>query len=306
MKTSFWTSIISPIAVPFKILAMLTLLALLGCSGEEGVDDQSCVDTTEPGSAQHPATILHRSKINITQEETIDATGGSTTESTIQASFTDITKVVTTSRATDLNVGIGGMPCVGLTGAPYTSCRKGYSPPCIIDPLDVEKVIVDGVGTGAVTLNRTSAGKFSAIGITGKILGATDAKVTISSKNDAKYYPAYSQTLTPTTPVELLTPDLQKAVGSLDLRVSWKPGNGDYMLIQIGSTKTGITDKVICRVKDDGCFTVYQDALDWLEIKTGDTFKFSVTRYSSTAKSPDSTTSALLASTTKLSAVMTR
>lgn len=306
------TIAVRPTCHGYLLAAALAALALSmgpACSSDEETSSEACEDEDPVAVQGHDENAMHRAQVSLTSGIQIDgASGTEKRDNSITASFSDITAVETSSRAQDTN--IGGFACFGLTGSPTTKCREGFSEPCVVEALDVDTVIVEGLEAGTRQLNRASTGKFSDLEVPEPFLGSLPITVNVTGRDDQAYFPSYDQTLEPPQELVLQAPDPDggQPVGPSDIRFRWKPGDKDRDLItiDIASTDQSITDKVKCYVLDDGCHTLLPDALEWLEIAQGDTFRVTVTRSRRTVKSLDSNHSVLLQVNSRIQAQFTR
>lgn len=299
MMTSCSTS---PSSVWFILVPIL-----LGACSDDGPSTQACLDEDSVLPAGHSSEALLRATVQVVQEAKHEG-GSRTVESSVVASFTDTTAVEVQSRQPDTS--FGGLACFGLTGAPTTTCRPGFSEPCNVEPLDVEVVALEGLSGGTLQLSATSKGKYSKEGLADPPFGQGDVTVKVTGRAEKGFFPTYEQVLSPLAPLQLLEPDPTgaEAIGPYPIRFRWSVGDveQDAIVLDISSTEAGTTDKIQCYVKDDGCHLVQPDALDWLEIKEGDSFRVSITRIRSSVKKISGDTSAKLNVISRVRAVLTR
>lgn len=288
-------------------LLVATLATSSACSEDGGGPSETCWDEVSPGVQGHDENAMHRGQVSLVSEVELGAAPQGR-ENSITASFTDITTVETSSRAQDTN--IGGLACFGLTGSPTQKCRSGFTEPCVVEALEVDNVTVEGLDGGDRQLERTSTGKLSSLDLPDPFLGATPITVKVTGRADQGYFPSYDQTLDPPDELELLEPDpsADRPVGVTDIRFGWTPGDAsqDLIILDIASSDESITDRVRCFVLDDGCHTLLPDALEWLEIAQGDTFRMTLTRVRSTVKSLDDNHSIQLSINSRITASLVR
>lgn len=301
MKTSCWISHSSWTVG----LACCLLLALGACSSDEG-EQGDCWNQDSPSGASHPDGTKHRGQVSV--EHAVEYEGGATgkTSRSIVATFADISQAYMESRKSDLN--IGDLTCYGLTGAPYKVCTDpSPGAPCSVETLEADKVEVEGVGSGVVTLEQTGPGKFNKLDVPDPLFGAAPVKVVVTSAGGTGDFPAFDQSLEPPDLLELRSPSPTSAsVGTQDLTVSWKAGNGDLLVLELAPGDPTSTDKVRCILADDGCHTVMVGALEWLEIDPGSQFRLILKRVRSAVKSLDANTSTGLTLVSRVEVLLTR
>jgi hypothetical protein len=289
------------------VWALLASTAILGGGCHEEQGDGSCTDDVAPDQAAHVTAATQRGRVSVEAAVAYDGKGASATSNSIVSAFTDISQVETSSRTLYPII----YNCFGLTGVPTTSCRQGKTAPCQVDTLEVVKVEVEGFATGTTTLDRVSTGKYSKLDITGAFYGTGNLTAKVTGKTDKGYFPTYDQTLATPEPLELLAPDpLMEDSTRTDLRVEWKKGNGDYILIDVQAD--GTNDKIQCIAVDDGCQVISATLMDIFvgsPVKSGSTpkrYKLTLSRVKATQKSLDSNTSVLFSAVTKLEAYAVR
>jgi len=275
-------------------------LACLGCS-DPGDNDEACWEEDSPSGKAHSSAAKHRAQITVVHDLSYSG-GSSTTKRSITAAFKDITyaeMASTTPGSLECDVA-----CVVRTGAPYKVCKKD---PCELRTLEANTVVVD-VGSGAVTLEQKASGSFNSYDSPEPLFGPNPVKATVTSGTAASDFPSFDISLAPPDLIELERPDPSSStpVGTSDLKVRWKPGNGDFLVAEIRSADPSITDKVQCFLQDDGCHHIGACALDKMDVKAGDSFRFSLERVRIEVKAVDANTSALLSLSSQVSATLTR
>jgi hypothetical protein len=298
MTTSCWTSKSSlPAPLTVALALAVTALIFVGCSdGDEAIGD--CENEETPNLVGHPSAALHRALVRVVQEDV-----GGTVERTALASFLDHTKVETTSRPLDMQ--IGDSTCFALTGNPVSTCRKGFTEPCLKEKLKITKVDFEGVSGGTLTLDAANLTKE---GLAAPIYAGT-VRVKVTGASGEGSFPDYEMSMAAPEVLRIKCPDATQPVGTKDFSVCWNagdPAQGDVITIGIRSTETGVTDKAVCLELDDGCHTIRAGVLDWLEIKTGETFTVTVTRDRASVKKIDGNRSALFSLKSQVKLTMTR
>lgn len=262
---------------PFSLLVAALALAA-GCS--DGVEIGSCWDEVRPVGSGFPSDVIYRARISLSHTRELGAGGSSS--STVNAIFSDTTRGKGSSR--ELRNTLGAQNCFLLTGVPVQVCRPPHTDPCPVDYLEVDQVEVSQLAAGGpLTLARTSAtskGKYSAKSPPDPLFGSGEVKATVTGRQAKGYFPSFTWTLTPPDSVELLSPAADATVGSSDVKVSWRPGNGDVVLVDIAPVKqTGPNkDKVQCFAVDDGCQLVKAQIFENLDIRVGDQVRIAVMR----------------------------
>jgi len=292
MRTSSWISV-SSLAAP--------LLLLLGCSSDGG-NGEACWNENDPSIKGYPSTATHRALVNVEQEVEHSAGGSEKVTRSVTASFSDVSTVKVVSQpGTPLMCDVS---CEGVTGAPHIECP---TPPCVPQTLEADSVKVE-VGSGSVTLDHSSEGKFNKLSVADPLFGSAPIKVAVVGQTNTGYFPSYEQSLDPPDLISLdhPAPGNSQPVGTSDLKVSWKGGGGDYVLLEIRTTDASVTDKVRCLLEDDGCHAVGACALDWLEVNAGDTFVLTLARVKTDVKSLDSNTAATLSLVSQLETTLVR
>jgi hypothetical protein len=301
MKTSSSTSPSRTHRLAILLAAStLVLVPLAACSDEGGNSEQNCFQEDPPPTPGHPSDSTFRGRITV--EHDVNFAAGGTPEGSIVAAFSDLTYAEMKSRQP---VTLSDYSCAGLTGAPYKVCHQ--DPPCTVESLDADKIDVEGLAGGTVALERTAVGRFSKQKLAGDLFGGT-VKVVVTGQSKTGFMPSYDQSLEPPDLLSLSKPDLSSttAVGESDLQLSWSAGNGDFIVLEIKTTDPNVTDKVQCILKDDGCHHLHAGVFDWLEVKTGDTFKLTMARVRRVHKSLDNKTSVELNLTSQIEGELTR
>jgi hypothetical protein len=253
--------------------------------------------------------IVLRGRLTIASRLAFDAAGArSGPTNSISASFTDHTTVAGDYRLPSSLPG-GTPACYALTGTPTTSCKPGFTEPCKAEPVEVTKVTVDGVLGGSRELTMTSAGKYTDDNLANPIYTSGDIKVRVEGQSAKGFFPSYEQTVKAPDPLELVgpTPGDPARLGMKDLKITWKKGNGDFVVIEASlAGATGRTDKIQCVVLDDGCHTIYHNDLEFMDMIDGTQVKLLLVRKIGGVKKIDATTAAELDSTSIVETVVNK
>lgn len=273
---------------------VVVVVTLLGGCGGDGADG-SCIDETAAATDSFPDSAVRRAQLRL-ERRTTQQTDGSLAEQLLaQMSLVDLTKVDVTSRPPEPCCGLRS--CFLLTGSPTTSCRKGFKPPCLPEPLDADKVTVTGLVGGSVTLDSAGGGRFTKTGLKSPLFTDNPITVKVQAKSSSSSFPSYDQKLAAPAQLELTSPDpkaKQLSAGTTDLDVAWNAGDGDWVELSVSSNAKGATDRVVCVVEDDGCATMPIGAIEAikLDMKPTDKIELTVTRVKSTTRTLDAKTGA--------------
>jgi len=299
MKNSSWISpssktrtLVRSPRLPRWTAWVIALVVLAGACSDPAASEENCWEEDPPATKSYSTTSTHRGRVNVIHEVTYSGES-STTKRSIVAGFSDISSAEMKSR-TPASV-MCDVSCVLLTGAPYKVCNKPAPDPCELASLDVDQVELE-VGSGKVALTKQAGGSFSAQDVADPLFASTSIKAVVTGQDAAGYFPSFDITSRPIDLMELSKPDPESSspVGSSDLKINWKAGNGDFVLVEVKSTDASVKDKVQCFLQDDGCHNMGACVLDLLDIKAGDAFKLAVERVHTEAKDLDANSSILL------------
>jgi hypothetical protein len=300
MTTSSW---ISPSNAAGLLLIPLLVALSPACS--DSTSDEACWEDDDPVQVSgFPSEALHRARVKVVQISEYEA-GVLTRSNSATAAFTDITYAAMKSRVAELT--LGDPACYGLTGAPYKVCNQ--DPPCTLESLDAQAVRLEGLAPGDIDLERTSKGRFAKLDLPDPIFGTGEIKALVTGSDADEFFPTYEQSLPSMgTPMEIREPDptQDQAPRSVDIKIRWDPGDGDFIVVDVSSGDPNVTDKAQCIIHDDGCHTLMAGILDWLEVKDGESFKLSVTRVKTIVQSVDANTAVELQLASQMKAVFTR
>ncbi len=270
--------------------ALLALTALSACT-DPGVPEQ-CGDFESPTVTGYPDASLYRARVTVETAVTVDATGKATTASSIAASFTDVSKVMQDSRTPSA---IASPGCYGLTGSPTKVCRPGVPEPCVVEYLDVESVVIEGLDGGPYTLTRDSKGIYSKELGDKAILGGGTISLKVTGKTQAGWFPTFENSIPSLEALAISAPVAGSTtpLGAGDLKVRWNRSTAahpaDYVVLNATVTggTTTTTDKIQCILADDGCQTITGTDLDLFDMKVGKTVKLSASRENARMKTLD-------------------
>jgi hypothetical protein len=188
----------------------------------------------------------------------------------------DLKSVETYSRAPTL---VGSPACYGLTGSLTRICKPPATDPCNPEPIDADKVTVEGLAGGTRDLARSSKGVFSTEGLTAPLFGTGEATVKVTGRPDAGFFPSMEVSVSPPDPLQVTAPAAGGTpLGAGDLRVKWAKGNGDYVVINVSDPTGKTKDKIQCVVLDDGCHTIQAGDLEQYGLVVGSKVKLSLIR----------------------------
>jgi hypothetical protein len=293
----------SPGITLISAAALAALAAAPACSDDGNGESGDCSNEETPTLVGHPSAALRLATVRV-----LHSVEGSQTERSVLASFTDVTEVDTSSRRLDTN--IGDSTCFALTGTVTKTCRKGYTDPCVIKPLAVTGVKVEGLGSGTVTPTKPSSksSSYTKDNIPSPLFGASPVKARVTGTSAKDAFPTFELSSPPPAVLQLECPEAAKPVGQDDFEICWNAGDPklDYVIIEVRTTDTSVTDKAICFEIDDGCHTIRAGVLDWLDVDVGSTFTVTISRERNTVKKIDDTTSAKLELISKVKLTLTR
>jgi hypothetical protein len=301
MTTSSCSS--SPLRVGLVLVACLAA----GCTDDGATG--SCLNEDSPDVPGFDDAVVLRARVTLASRLVFDGGGARTgPTNTISASFTDHTTVAGDYRQPSSLPG-GTPACYALTGTPTTTCKPGFTEPCKADPLDVAKVTVDGVLGGSRDLTKTSTGKYTDDNLADPIYTSGDIKVRVEGQTGKGFFPSFEQTVKAPDPLLLVEPKAgdPSRLGMKDLKITWKKGNGDFVVIEASlAGATGRTDKIQCVVLDDGCHTIYHNDLEFMDMVDGTQVKLLIVRKIGGVKKIDATTAAELDSTSIVEMVVNK
>jgi hypothetical protein len=251
----------------------LALLALLGACGSKPPAEQ-CSNDDSPPVVGHPEEAMLHARVTVETEATFDSAGAAKRAHSASAALTDVSSVITKDR----QVNSLTYPCYGLTGAPTRVCRPGLKEPCNVERLEADKVIVEGLAGGSKELPRTSAGAYLMESTSDPLYAAAEVSAKIVGRDSKGYFPSVELAVGVADALAVTAPAPNATVGARDLKISWKGGTGDYVVINLSDATGKITDDVQCVVKDDGCHTVSAGDLDWAGLKAGAKIKLTLSR----------------------------
>ncbi|MBW2733729.1 MAG: hypothetical protein JRH20_15180 [Deltaproteobacteria bacterium] len=269
-------------------LFCLALLGLpSGCS-DDGPNEENCHDEAPPATAGLPATTLRVASASLEFRVDYTAGAGRNESTVVNLSLVDLSTVYTQSRFP--SPCCGSMACFSLTGSPAKSCRGGQTDgfceavtcpdnhvcdgetgtcvPCARVPLNADKVTVSGLSSGSVDLESPAVGAFVTTSVTPPLFSTDPVQIDVIGRDEAGYFPTYSQVIEPPDALEILSPDPSAPgpAGMSDLPLKWRAGNGEWMEVTLRSSNPDITDKVVCLAVDDGCATIPIGALETMRL----------------------------------------
>jgi hypothetical protein len=285
--------------------SLSALLAIAGCSDDGGGGgNEACDDEGPPTSTSVPDAVLKRASLLVEQRSQYTADGSKTDSTIVNLSLLDFSTYDVDSRFP--TPCCAAMACYQLTGAPVTGCRGTAGGPCgaatcannetcVQDkcvlcepqPLLADKVTLAGAGfaPGSTDLEDKGGGKFLKAGLPAPLFATGPIDVTLTGRGDAGYFVSGSVSVDAPAPLVLLSPDPTQtaaAVSGTDMPIKWTAGNGELIELTMKSAVPGVTDKIVCIARDDGCATVPIGAIEWvkLDMKAGEQIALTVRRVS--------------------------
>lgn len=275
---------------------------------DSGPSGNLCLNEDSPNVPGFADEIVLRARVTVTSKLTYDVAGVlSGPSSSITASFTDHTTVARDWRPPSSLPG-GSPACYALTGTPTTSCKPGFTEPCQVDPVDLTQVTVDGLAGGTRELTKTSKGKFTDDNLANPLYAAADVKVKVTGETKKGFFPSYEQTVKAVDPLQLVEPKPgdPARLGMKDLKITWKKGNGDFVVIEASLAGATKTDKIQCIVLDDGCHTIYHNDLEFMDMIDGTQVKLLLMRKIGALMKVDATTAAELDSSSVVETIVNK
>lgn len=159
-----------------------------------------------------------------------------------------------------------GLACLGLTSRPIPAVGTATS--------GLGALAVEGTALGRVTVPSRGPGRF---GFEGEPLLSSGVRLRVEAQGDT--FPSFSEVIDTVGPLEMLAPDPRGSPGfgnGQGVEFRWVPGNGDAVWLEVaplfppGTPASG--GKVLCRVVDDGCHRIPDEAVLFLEASGVDRF----------------------------------